>query len=126
MKARGLRRGGGGDRRTPAGRSRTSMASLGFRQRTVASRWQARARLTPERSFNVRVAEVSSIEEARALIAEASLQARRARHRKDPAAQMLAVASRLAAKRRAGQLLLGGVPAAGIRESTARRWRRLA
>jgi hypothetical protein len=122
----GERRGYGGDMRTAAGRARTSMASLGFPSRTTPGRWQLRAGLAPEQTFNRRVAEATDIEPIKALIAETKREARQARSRADQAAQMLAIAKRTAARRRGGQLLLGGANPAGIGYNSARHWRKLA
>jgi len=73
-------------------------------------------------SFNVRLAEADSVDAIKALIAEASLQARRARGRGDAAGQMIAVAQRKAARRRGGTLPLAsraGAAAASAPTSTA-------
>jgi hypothetical protein len=72
----------------------------------TAERWQARARLASAPSFNARLAEADGVDAIKALIAEASLQARRARGRGDAAGEMIAVAQRKAARRRGGKLLL--------------------
>jgi hypothetical protein len=71
LKARGLlRTASGGDQKTEAGRSRMSRASVGFKSWATAQRWQARASAAPSRSFNVRLAEVSSLDGIRALVEE--------------------------------------------------------
>ena len=126
MQVRGLRRGNGGDQRTAEGRSRVSIADLGFRWRTTTSRWQRRARgVSP--SFNRRLAEADTVEAIKALIAEATLEGRHALKRKDQAGYTVAVAQRMAAKRRGGALLLADrAAAAGLNAATARSWRRLA
>jgi hypothetical protein len=84
--------------------------------------------LTPERKgFDVRLAMACTIEDIKALIAEASAAARRARARGDAAGLMVAVAQRASAKRRGGALLLAGaVDAAALTRTSAQRWRRLA
>jgi hypothetical protein len=124
MRARGLRRGDGGDQRTPAGRSRVSLAGLGFR-RSVAKRWQTRARGAPARSFNVRLAEADGVDDVKALVAEATRAKRRAQGRNDAAALAIAVVQRMAAERRGGVLLLSGSDAT-IGSRAAGRWRRFA
>jgi hypothetical protein len=125
LRARGLRRGGGGDQKTTAGRARPSLASLGFAQRTMPDRWQARARAAPSRSFNVRVAEATTIADIKALIAEATL-SRRGEKQKGRAARGIAAARRLGARRKGGALLLAGIPSELGAGSTGMRWKKLA
>jgi hypothetical protein len=54
------------------------------------------------------MAEADTIEAIKMLVAEATLQVREARHRKDQAAEMIAMAKRLGAQRKGGQLFLAG------------------
>jgi hypothetical protein len=104
-----------------------TLADLGFRHRTISSRWQRRARLASVPSFGRRVAEASTIEEVQGLVAETLRQGRAGANLKDRHVQMVAVARRTAAKRRGGELLLAGPPdGSGLSLSTSKSWTRLA
>jgi len=73
------------------------------------------------------LAEADGVDAIKALIAEASQQTRRARGRRDATGHMIAVAQRMAAKRRGGALLLASViDAASVSAPSAQRWRRQA
>jgi hypothetical protein len=107
LKARGLlRTTGGGDQKTEAGRARLSLGALGLQWGT-AQRWQVRASAAPSRSFNVRLSEVSTLADVRALVEEV------ARYRNDHAD------ARMRAIKKHGRALLLGDPRHSLRASTS-------